>query len=188
MNTELSWFYYYDETSPTFLRYNYTKTHGVFGKIKPIVHGNVAGWVDESSGYAKVNHLGRKISAHTIIYSLFYGEVNSGLVIDHFDGSTRNNKIENLQIKTQSQNMRNRKKHTNNKSGVTGVWLDMRKGLGSWLATWKELSGKNGKKSFPILKYGNDLAFELACLYRKSTIERLVVEGAEYTESHGVRQ
>lgn len=58
--------------------------------------------------------------AHRVAWLLHYGEWPAG-VVDHIDGDPSNNKIENLRIVTQQQNVWNSKKRYNNTSGTTGV-------------------------------------------------------------------
>jgi 23S rRNA G2069 N7-methylase RlmK/C1962 C5-methylase RlmI len=59
--------------------------------------------------------------------------------IDHIDGNKTNNKIENLRLANNSQNLLNGKKPKNNKSGVKGVCFD--KANNKWLA-YGRLDGK----------------------------------------------
>lgn len=79
--------------------------------------------------------------------------------------------------------MRNRKIGGNNKTGKMGVCYA--KSTNGFVATWRELSGKTKSKYFSCVKYGDDLAFELAQEFRDSQITRLVAEGALYTNHHG---
>jgi hypothetical protein len=51
---------------------------------------------------------------------MHYGEIPD--VIDHIDGDTRNNRIENLRTATRSQNSMNCKMRKSNTSGVKGVY------------------------------------------------------------------
>lgn len=73
-----------------------------------------------------------KVFNHRIIWLLSYGEWPKG-VIDHIDGNGFNNKLENLRDVTQSENMRNARMKSSNKSGVTGVsWSTQRE---KWIAS-----------------------------------------------------
>lgn len=83
--------------------------------------GNLAGYLT-NFGYVGIKYDGRQRLAHRIIYCMFHGYVPRN--IDHIDGNTKNNKIENLRECTQSQNCYNRKITKNNNSGVKGVSWD----------------------------------------------------------------
>ena len=94
----------------------------------------------------------------------------------------------NVRWEQDSTQARNHSKQRNNSSGVTGVFFGQSgHGYGSpyWQAYWKELDGKVKSKCFSVKEYGYDKAFELACEYRKSQIERLNEEGAGYALTHG---
>lgn len=53
------------------------------------------------------NHLGYKTNSlyvHQLVWLAFKGEIPKGMTIDHIDGNKRNNKLENLELVTQSDN------------------------------------------------------------------------------------
>ncbi len=54
------------------------------------------------------------------------------LLVDHINGDPLDNRKSNLRLATKSQNMRNRKKAHNNKSGYKGVWFDYKRD--KWVA------------------------------------------------------
>lgn len=60
------------------------------------------------------------IKSHRLAWFIVYGSVPDG-DIDHIDGNTLNNRIDNLRDVTKSINQRNSKMQANNASGVTGV-------------------------------------------------------------------
>lgn len=124
---------------------------------------------------------------HRIIWVLTHGSIDSKLIIDHLDGNPFNNMVENLSLKTPSGNSMNKRKYANNKTGVTGVYLaDDGKGNSYYQAQWYEINGDRKVKSFPINNLGEDVAKESAIIYREEQIQRLVAEGAAYTDRHGV--
>jgi hypothetical protein len=92
----------------------------------------------------------------------------------------------NVKWATATDQIRNVSKNSRNKSGICGVSARITKGIPtSWRANWTEISGVRGEKSFSIMKYGNDLAFKLACEHRTKMIESLNQQGAGYSDSHG---
>jgi HNH endonuclease/NUMOD1 domain len=72
-----------------------------------------------NSGYKRVgfwinNYTVKKnVKVHRIVYITFGGEIEKGKVIDHIDGDKLNNRIDNLQCVTQSENMNNAYKNKN---------------------------------------------------------------------------
>jgi hypothetical protein len=123
---------------------------------------------------------------HRIIWVLIHGSIDKDMVIDHLDGNPFNNSIQNLSLKTQSDNMRNTRKQLNNKTGTTGV-RRVKSGSGYWYyeANWRDINGKPKSKNFSIAKLGEENARNSAIEYRKIQLQRLREEGAEYTERHG---
>jgi hypothetical protein len=69
--------------------------------------------------------------AHRLIFLWHHGFLPER--IDHIDGCSLNNKIENLRAVTQSQNLQNTNKRKTNTSGYKGVsWSKQRK---CWIAS-----------------------------------------------------
>lgn len=91
---------YYDETSPTCLRWvnpmkNNAKAHDAAGHLK-------------NKGYATVEIAGVSFAVHRVVFTLAYGDFDSGYVVDHIDGNKHNNKISNLRLVTHKQNAFNK--------------------------------------------------------------------------------
>lgn len=178
MCIDYSQFVYYDETSPSCLRWKVDIKSGR-GYTKILVKaGDVAGTKEKGYWHCQISK--KRVYNHRVIWVL-HG--NNETSIDHINGDTFDNRINNLREANHQQNMQNLKKFITNKSGVTGVNFsatDKR-----WRAEWRNKDGKNTSKSFSVKKFGYEKAFELACEYREQMIEKLNKEGADYTERHG---
>lgn len=83
--------------------------------------GSIAGWVTVCNGrfYRKMNIKRKVLYVHRVIFNLHHGYLPK--YIDHIDGNSLNNKIENLREASQSQNMANARKKSTNTSGYKGV-------------------------------------------------------------------
>jgi hypothetical protein len=66
---------------------------------------------------------------------LMHTQILSGIGADHINGDGLDNRRSNLRLATATQNGANRKLSSNNTSGVSGVWWDMR--LKKWRAQIK---------------------------------------------------
>ena len=92
----------------------------------------------------------------------------------------------NVRWATAAQQARNKGKMKNNTSGVTGVLLDEKSpGNFYYVAYWNGIDGVTKRKSYSVKKYGEELAFFLACEKRDLEILRLNVLGAGYSPMHG---
>lgn len=139
----------------------------------------------KTSGW-QLSFRGRLYLIHRIIWVLTYGFINPELVIDHLDGDPCNNRLINLQLKTQANNARNRRKRSDNTSGITGVRImTTKQGYKYYQANWQDIDGRDRKKYFSIDELGYELAESLAKDYREKQISRLISEGADYTERNG---
>lgn len=171
---------YYDETSPTGLRWlkdrkPSIKAHDKAGALE--FRNN-----DPHRARVCINGIG--YACHRIIYKIKHGFINPELVIDHIDGNPHNNRIENLREVSNAENSRNNDFSRFNKTGQVGVHFKTNNdGNSHWVATWYE-NGKTKAKHFMIGKYGNDKAFQLACEFRVNKIKELNMNGAGYTERH----
>jgi hypothetical protein len=71
------------------------------------------------NGYLAIKLFGQPYLEHRLIWVWHGNQLNA--TIDHIDGNPLNNKIENLRMASHSENMRNTKMRSDNKSGVKGV-------------------------------------------------------------------
>jgi hypothetical protein len=76
------------------------------------------------NGYVQVKFGGKLYKLHRIIFLMHYKYMPKS--IDHMDGNTLNNRIENLRACTNSENMYNRAINKNNRTGVKGVGFEKR--------------------------------------------------------------
>jgi hypothetical protein len=118
-----------------FLKQNFRYVDGNLIRIIPRggqKAGDVAGWITQCNGrdYRKMNVNRKTVYVHHAIFLLHHGYLPK--YIDHIDGNPLNNKIENLRAATQSQNMANSRKKSNNTSGHKGVTF--RKDTNKWAA------------------------------------------------------
>lgn len=142
------------------------------------------GWFSGGYYHTEVDNI--PYMCHRIIWEMFNGEIPDNMFVDHIDRIKSNNRIDNLRLVTREGNMRNARKSSNNKSGVTGVMLhDDGRSHSYWKAKWRNLDGTEGHKFFSIKKLGYEEAFKLACEYRQTMIQCLNSQGAGYTERHG---
>lgn len=118
-----------------YIRTNFRYCDGVLYRTtarggEPI--GKLAGWLTVCNGrpYWKISIMRKTKYLHHVIFLMHHGYIPK--VIDHIDGDSTNNKIENLRAATQSQNMANSTMKSNNTSGYKGVTF--RKDTNKWAA------------------------------------------------------
>lgn len=112
---------------------------------------------DNGCGYYKIalsdNGFKRTIKIHTLVAKAFCDNPHNYDVVDHIDRNPHNNHYQNLRYCTQSQNLRNQKKKSNNTSGVTGVVFSQKQN--SWNANIVNNNNKRISKSFNCGKYAD---------------------------------
>jgi len=121
--------------------FNYEADGTLVWKTRPVEHfdgdervcklwntqraGNVAG-CKQTGRHDKpmritINMLGHGIPAHHIIWEMHNGPIPKGLLIDHENGNPWDNRISNLRLATNAQNLRNVGPTRRNTSGIRGV-------------------------------------------------------------------
>lgn len=179
--------FYYDETSPTCLRWRVSVWSGRNYKTEKIKAGDVAGiFRTNTQGgkfcIVKLDKRGYVISR--VIWQIFYGEIPEGMVIDHLDGNPYNNKLSNLEMKTSSANNKNKKKRKDNTTGVNGVCRTRSK-YPQYMASWIDSTGTLRHKTFSVYTYGEEGAKQLAIAARQAAYDELREFDTDYTDRHG---
>jgi len=85
---------------------------------------------------------GKNYKQPRLLYCFFHKDSFEGLVIDHIDHNSLNDRIGNLRHTSQGENNRNAKRHKTNTSGVTGVSWDGRRQM------WKGYIYAEGKQEY----------------------------------------
>ena len=101
-------------------------------------------------GYARTNIDGSSKNWHQLFLNY-----EDGLVADHINHKTFDNRHSNLRIVTVQQNNRNLSKRFDNTSGKQGVNLTKIQGVSYWLARIMDDNGKRIQKHFSIVKLGD---------------------------------
>lgn len=90
---------------------------------KKINLNQVAGTIQKSSAGKPYLHIiidGYRYRAHHLVWLYVYGQFPS-MIIDHIDGNGLNNKLSNLEEKSESENHKNKRLFKTNKTGISGV-------------------------------------------------------------------
>ena len=91
---------------------------------------------------------------HRVVWEEANGPIPDGMEVDHINGDTKDNRLENLRIVTHSDNLKNTKIRTDNKTGVVGVRWD------KWRSKWAVQITSQGKMK-PLGRYTD--FFEAVC-------------------------
>lgn len=73
-------------------------------------------------GYIMIRLDKKYILAHRIIMKMCSKDYNESLYVDHCDGNPLNNRYSNLRLTTIDENLKNKKRYKNNKSGEMGIY------------------------------------------------------------------
>ena len=123
--------------------------------------GDIAGYINQ--GYRKIRINGGKFQAHRIAWLLFHGSFPAGQ-IDHINGKTVDNRIENLRDVSNLENQKNQKVPRNSTTGCIGVsWVKVRRkyhvhicveGIRIWLGYFENLKDAIKARQKADIKYG----------------------------------
>jgi hypothetical protein len=114
------------------------------------------------TGYRKGTILGQQYEVHRIVWLMGTGEWPSRS-IDHIDGDTLNNRLDNLRLASHAENARNMRMRVDNTSGVNGVYWSkssrkwhakIRHGRWEYLGAFDRLEDAAEARRAANLKYG----------------------------------
>jgi hypothetical protein len=183
---DYSHYVYYDETSPSCLRWKVDVMVGKYYKIYRCRAGDVVGTANGKGYYlTRINY--KNLSCHRIVYEIKYGvKLSDSDFIDHIDGNNQNNKYQNLRAVSKAINSRNCRISRNNSTGITGVFFKMNAVGNTYaVANWM-VNNKVCNKYFSVDKLGIMVAFKEAALCRKKKLAEMNLSGAGYTTRHGI--
>jgi hypothetical protein len=124
--------FYYDPESPTGLRWKVDRMAGRWMKIYAARAGELAGSIHvdtvKETKYALVAHGLKNWFAHRVIWIMHNGYLDNEYVIDHVDGNSLNNSIDNLRVVKQVLNNRNASIRKDNSTGTSGVHFTTARG------------------------------------------------------------
>ena len=97
---------------------------------------SIAGGVNRY-GYVSLRILGEPFLLHRVLWAMRHGYLSGSNQIDHVNCERSDNRMCNLRIASNSENMMNTKLRSTNTSGFKGVWFDKQQSL--WIAEiWKD--------------------------------------------------
>jgi hypothetical protein len=113
----------------------YIPETGVFiykkDRTNDVKAGEIAGTINKTHGYRVICVFGKRYLAHRLAWLMTYG-IWPKIDLDHINGDSLDNRINNLRLATEGQNLANSRIAKNNRSGVKGVcW---RRDIGKWSA------------------------------------------------------
>lgn len=177
--------FYYDESSPSCLRWKVERRSGRNHNRQLRAVGDTVGGATKGKSY-RVQVMGAGYFVSRIIMEIhLQRKLESDEVVDHIDGDKLNNRLCNLRVVDNTINNRNVRKACDNTSGVVGVNKQYdRVGKEYWVATVYNLDRTRTRKCFSVEKFGDD-AFSMACKFREDQINILNELGAGYSDRHG---
>lgn len=134
--------------------------------------GSNCGTIREKYWVVKLKQ--KAVFVHKIVWALQHNEYGS-FEVDHINGNTLDNRIENLRKVTHIINCQNRKIRKDNSSGTTGVAKTKHGHRARWF-----INNKHYEKRFVGMNSLQD-----AVTYRESILKELNLNGQNYTERHG---
>lgn len=96
---------------------------------------------------------GKALYVHRLVWEEAHGPIPPGMLVDHINGDTRDNRITNLRLASPAQNSHNAGARSDNRTGLKGLtWYPS-------LRKWRAYVTYHGKQRSRL---GSDL-FEVCC-------------------------
>lgn len=159
----------YDETSPTFLRWNNAMKNNAKA-------GSSAGSIpkkEQKKKYCTLEIEGVSYGVHRIVWTIHNGEIPSDLFVDHIDGDKTNNSVQNLRLVNAKHNSHNRLGviPASGYRNIQESYYNNR--LTGYMIRWNERDNrKRLNKSFGITGFTQEEALYSCYEFRDSLIER----------------
>lgn len=146
----------------------------------------------EGKKYRQFGFNGLTVGCHHLVWILHNLEIPEGIVVDHINIDPSDDRIENLRLLTNAQNLQNKSRYKvkvgklKGQTDQVGVTIKYGKhGNKMYKANWYDKDKKLKGKVFAVNKYGEELAYFLACEVRHLEILKLnLLHGMSYSESH----
>lgn len=147
----------------------------ITGQLRNIKTGNHLKWCLSGNRYlcARISNRGQNIliHQHRMIACLFIQNTDNKEHVDHINGNTCDNSIENLRWATRGENMRNMKQRIDNMTGEHNISKIIKNGEHRWMIRICK-NGKQYVKTFPrnlqsdiipihIITYRDKMKYEL---------------------------
>lgn len=152
------------------------------GQLRDVKNGDNLAWSVSFQQDGVVKHY----KVHRIIAVLSGMSVN-GKVIDHINGDSSDNRIENLRSTSVEVNARNRRVASNSPYGITGVGSYEDRAGNLYFTSCASINGKRVQESFPVKRLGLMPAFLQATASRMRFIDCLnssYPTDEQYTKRH----